>query len=303
MGGDGGVIASQRKFVRGTKDPDAAEEVKHVRQNQEFRARHCAQSSTKLVEPIVCCELGNLYSKEAILTALIEKSMNPKFAHIRGLKDIKQLKFVPNPNYSIADEQDGEMPAMFLCPITNVEFNGAQPFVAIWTTGHVLSEKALREIGIDALQADYGPFESDDVIKLIPLDDELDALQHKMVVRRSQKKDKSKKRSSDEKPTGEGKVEVNGDECHIHKKSKLKDGESSQINSNTGGGSSNRSSVKKVVTSLTNSSRTVQAATEAISGQESSSKVFKDLFHKGGEKDKHDRDLFMSVSGLRYSLK
>ncbi len=45
MGGDGGVIASQRKFIRGAKDPDAHEEVKHVKEQQLMRSQICAQSS------------------------------------------------------------------------------------------------------------------------------------------------------------------------------------------------------------------------------------------------------------------
>jgi len=49
MGGDGGVIASQRKFVRGTKSSDETEkDSKNIKQQQITRSRICAQSSEVL---------------------------------------------------------------------------------------------------------------------------------------------------------------------------------------------------------------------------------------------------------------
>ena len=56
------------------------------------------------------------------------------------------------------------------------------------------------------------------------------------------------------------------------------------------------------VTSISKSNSLVKSATTAIKAQEESSSVFKGLFHKDHEKDKHDRDLFMSVAGIRYTL-
>lgn len=46
-----------------------------------------------------------------------------------------------------------------------MEFNGIQPFVFIWSTGWVLSEKAVREIGVEGLNAEYGPFSESDIIR------------------------------------------------------------------------------------------------------------------------------------------
>ena len=45
MGGDGGVIASQRKFVRGTKNSDEEKDSKNIKQQQITRTRICGQSS------------------------------------------------------------------------------------------------------------------------------------------------------------------------------------------------------------------------------------------------------------------
>jgi hypothetical protein len=44
MGGDGGVIATQRKFVRGAKS-DEKEDGKNVKQNQIIRSTTCALSA------------------------------------------------------------------------------------------------------------------------------------------------------------------------------------------------------------------------------------------------------------------
>lgn len=44
MGGDGGVIATQRKFVRGAKLEDDKDESKNIKQQQITRAGTCAIS-------------------------------------------------------------------------------------------------------------------------------------------------------------------------------------------------------------------------------------------------------------------
>jgi hypothetical protein len=48
MGGDGGVIATQRKFVRGAKDSNYADKVvdcQNMKSNQRLRSRICLQSA------------------------------------------------------------------------------------------------------------------------------------------------------------------------------------------------------------------------------------------------------------------
>ncbi|CAM9160563.1 unnamed protein product [Ectocarpus fasciculatus] len=163
MGGDGGVIAVKREFVRGCRNKNEEE----AKQQAVNRSKHCAISNEKLVQPIVACELGHLYNKEALLTALLEKSLNAKFSHIRGLKDVKALKFAPNPDFREGMDVDGALLPQFRCPVTQMDFNGIHPFVCIWTSGWVLSEKAIREIGIAGLQGEYGPFVENDIIRFI----------------------------------------------------------------------------------------------------------------------------------------
>lgn len=47
---------------------------------------------------------------------------------------------------------DEDSVSKYICPVTMVEMNAKQPFVVLRTTGWVLSERALKEIGIEKLQ-------------------------------------------------------------------------------------------------------------------------------------------------------
>lgn len=299
MGGDGGTIATGRKYLRGAKLTEA-DEVKSVKANQLLRTRFCSYSNDKLEEPIVCDELGNLFNKEAILNALINKSITIQFAHIRSLKDVKTLNLCKNLNYSILDEKESELPALFSCPITKMEFNGNHPFVAIWSTGYVLSEKALREVGFESLQSEYGPFKSTDVIKLIPIESEIPLQLEEMIARRHRRSiEKAEKHASssasdstqlNEKTVGKRKSKKEQDDGNgtRHKKALT------EVDS----GACKVSSTK----SISFSNELVKSVTNVVNDQQNSSKVYKSLFHKDKEKDKHDRDLFMSVAGIRYTV-
>lgn len=106
-----------------------------------------------------------MYNKEALLTALLNKTLPETFAHIRGLKDVRQLKLTVNPDYRDDLDVEGALAPQFRCPITQLDFNGIHPFVVIWSTGHVLSDSAIRSIGTAALNSEYGPFTEDDIIR------------------------------------------------------------------------------------------------------------------------------------------
>jgi hypothetical protein len=59
-----------------------------------LRMTTCLLSQQDLAEPVVCCRLGSLYNKEALISALLSKSLPDAFVHIRGLKDVKQCRLV-----------------------------------------------------------------------------------------------------------------------------------------------------------------------------------------------------------------
>ncbi len=105
---------------------------------------------------MVACELGRIYSKEAVLETLLNKSegVPDVAAHIRTLKDVKELKLTENPAWdketsNSAEVGDGyidSQKAQWVCPISGQEMNGSFKFCFIWSCGCVLSDKALKEM-------------------------------------------------------------------------------------------------------------------------------------------------------------
>eukprot|EP01036_Dinobryon_divergens_P025089 gene25090-33604_t len=309
MGGDGGVIATQRKFVRGAKN-DEKEDGKNVKQNQIIRSTTCALSAEPLQEPIVSCELGNLFNKAAILTALLDKSLqvNPAFSYIRGRKDLQTCKFTANPDQS----KKGSAP--FMCPVTKLEMNGQLPFVIVWPTGHVLSEKAVREIGSAGLQAEYGPFSPADLVKLCPLEEEQPAQIEQMISRRALRDGRgsgAKRTHSDTKPVGlaptSTATENQTEEARTEPKRVKKTITAAAVSgplpvAAITAAATTTNSNSASVSNLRASASVVRSAAAAVAGQQSG-QVFQKLFHSEQQQGKmSDRDLFMSVAGLRYSI-
>jgi hypothetical protein len=303
MGGDGGVIASNRRFMRGYRDPNERKENLTKVQTQ-LKSQLCALSSNPLVEPIVADELGNLFNKEIILNVLIEKKLNPLFSHIRGMKDLKTLKFTNNPQYDATKELNGENISKFICPITRIEFNGIYPFVIIWSTGYVISERAIKELGLDGLQAEYGPFQSNDIIKLIPNDEELIQQRLRMEEKRLlQQNKKSNKRKN----------EMNSNDQIISSNDKMKMKKSDLIldkNHDTHSKFHSSTNASILPPSSSSSSQAINMTTQSLSltalneikKLNEKSHVYKGLFHDEKQNQKSNRDLFMSVAGIRYTL-
>jgi hypothetical protein len=82
MGCDGGSIPRREELVKLKKKAEKADPTEVER----IKWFTCAMSTERLKEPIVACELGHLYNKEAVIRALIEKNIDEKFSHIRSLK-------------------------------------------------------------------------------------------------------------------------------------------------------------------------------------------------------------------------
>lgn len=81
--------------------------------------------------------LSSFYNKESVLEVLLDK---PKFesvaklAHIKGMKDVKELKLTDNPAF---DRTDGKMDtsdsALYVCPVTGLEMNGKHRYLYTYT--------------------------------------------------------------------------------------------------------------------------------------------------------------------------
>lgn len=166
MGNDGGSIARRDELVK-VKETKRAQDPAQLKRIQWTT---CRLSRKPLREPVVADGMGRLYNKEALVNYLIEvkvgeakgnKILDPAMSHIRGLKDVTQLKLhasavsnrtaqppalassAPSPPPTGDDEQ---ALAPFSCPLTNKPMNGSVRFVYIKAGGAVMSESGLKSI-------------------------------------------------------------------------------------------------------------------------------------------------------------
>ena len=128
MGCDGGTIPKRDELVRTKQKKEQKEKSMELAAKWQF----CAISSNKLVEPIVSCQLGRLYNKDAVIEYLLDKSSAPNVSlvqHIRSLKDIKTLNLTIKSGYNEKKpEIDGQyvdtQDSKFVCPVVGIEMNG-----------------------------------------------------------------------------------------------------------------------------------------------------------------------------------
>ncbi|KAB5584010.1 hypothetical protein PHYPO_G00102450 [Pangasianodon hypophthalmus] len=206
MGCDGGTIPKRHELVKGPK------KVEKVDKNAELAAKwkYCSLSQEKLRRPIVACELGRLYNKDAIIEYLLDKSAERPntevVAHIRGIKDVKELNLTDNPAWegerrnAKGDCYEDIHCAMFICPVVGLEMNGKHKFCYLLTCGCVFSERALREVKTEICHKCGDPFHEDDIVVLNGSKEEQEKLQKAMEERRAKAKTakKSKKNKAAE---------------------------------------------------------------------------------------------------------
>ncbi|CAM9225968.1 unnamed protein product [Chrysoparadoxa australica] len=302
MGGDGGVVAVNRRYMRqcagdGFLGSDVPPDAVSKQQITEMRTKVCAMSMQPLSKPIVACELGLLYNKDVVLEALLECTVNPAFAHIKGMKDVFEAKLEPNRAHG--ESKDGST-AEFACPVTQQEMNGKQPFVIIRTTGKVLSEKAIREVGLEGLQAEYGPFAESDIIKLAPSPDELQVNKQRLEERKQQRK-RAKRDKGKGKKAKKQKLEAPQAEA---------EGADEAGTKATGTGTvpkekkkSKRHNVKAApsaaTASMNQASKISDSAKEAVATHTKDSAVYKSIF---GSKEASKNDIFIATATHLYNL-
>jgi len=260
MGGDGGVVATNRRYMRGagsadhTADSSRASaldvaEAEKERLQQGMRMCAITGQSFDFTPPddrvdgdtnsgskaraqnfqstgIVVCPYGRLYSREAAVQALLRRLeqhrshttqgggecvTEPEIGwHVRGLKDLNPVRF-----YVVDQSSDGAGAAeryksgikrIFLpaCPIAGIDLNGLHPTYVIVRKKkktkkggkerglkepeepNVLCEKALKEMGIESLQEEYGPFLKEDLIRLAPPSGKIfDDIRNELTLRRN----------------------------------------------------------------------------------------------------------------------
>ncbi|XP_062460001.1 replication termination factor 2 isoform X2 [Pezoporus occidentalis] len=194
MGCDGGTIPKRHELVKGPRKVEKADK------NAELVAKwhYCALSQEKLRRPIVACELGRLYNKDAIIEFLLDKSADktPMTAalHIKSIKNVTELKLADNPAWSgdkesiKGDKYDDMQSARFICPVVGLEMNGRHRFCFLRNCGCVFSERALREIKSEVCHKCGVPFQEEDVIILNGNKEDVEVLKKRMEDRRLKSK-------------------------------------------------------------------------------------------------------------------
>ncbi|KAL6045723.1 Protein RTF2 [Balamuthia mandrillaris] len=197
MGADGGSIPSRAELVKLKKKAERNPPTELER----TRWQSCALSKEPLRDPIVCCPLGYLFNKEALITHLLEKSLPSEFSHIRSLKDVIPVHFAANPHYQeaassavAADVSSGNGEAPFACPITGLEVNGLYKFSVLRTCGCVFSKRALREVpSTECLQCGKA-YTPDDVMPLNGTAEQVEGLRQQLEEKRGQEQVDRKER-------------------------------------------------------------------------------------------------------------
>ncbi|XP_025326252.1 replication termination factor 2 isoform X12 [Canis lupus familiaris] len=152
MGCDGGTIPKRHELVKGPK------KVEKVDKDAELVAQwnYCTLSQEILRRPIVACELGRLYNKDAVIEFLLDKSsekaLGKAASHIKSIKNVTELRLSDNPAWegdrgnTKGDKHDDLQRARFICPVVGLEMNGRHRFCFLRCCGCVFSERALKEI-------------------------------------------------------------------------------------------------------------------------------------------------------------
>ncbi|XP_068172417.1 replication termination factor 2 [Antennarius striatus] len=278
MGCDGGTIPKRHELVKGPK------KVEKVDKSAELVAKwkYCALSQEKLRRPIVSCELGRLYNKDAIIEYLLDKSAErpntEAVVHIRGIKDIKELNLTDNPEWegerrTAKGDKYEDNCGMFICPVVGLEMNGKHRFCYLQTCGCVFSERAMKEVKTEICHKCGDPFKDEDIVVLNGSKEEVEKLKEKMEERRARAKTKKSKKSKALETVSipsEPKGETQSQQAGTAEESSLQNGaESNQSGSAGPSGSSTSSQTIKTSTKST-SKRSIQ--------QTETSEAFKSLF-------------------------
>ena len=250
MGGDGGTVSTNRRYLRGAGSASHTADAKRSggAPTDDERERLLQVMTTCTITgaaldltgssgDIVACPYGRLYNREAAVQALLRrmesgaaaasgadgKASEPDIGyHCRGLKDLYPVRFQVSQKDGNGSGSGPKYAAV--CPLTGVELNGSSPAILIVknkapkkmkskdndkaaqashsdadASPNVLSERAIREVGVEALQEEYGPFDMANCIRLAPtvvggvFDKVKSDLEAKRAEEKKSKKDKKKK--------------------------------------------------------------------------------------------------------------
>lgn len=196
MGCDGGTIPKRHELVKTKKKPE--EKDKDAERATQWTL--CSLSSQPLKEPIVACQLGRLYNKDALIEYLLDKSNSKqleKMSHIKGLKSVSTLNLTANPNWNDkAKNGDGyhdTNKSKYICPVSSTEMNGRYRFCFLLQCKCVISQKVLKEIKGDLCPVCSKSYDKkNDVVVINPNAEEAKLQLENMIKRKDLNKEKRK---------------------------------------------------------------------------------------------------------------
>lgn len=273
MGCDGGTIPTRDELVKTKKKP----EQKDQDSVRLYKWQHCHLTQQKLTKPIVACELGFLYNKEAIIEKLLDSKANKDStqnkndigSHIRSLKDIRELQLTDNPAFRHGGKNDAQvgdggyndrLKSPYVCPIAGLEMNGKFKFVFDWNKGKVLSERGHKIVMKNDPDMRIA---AENLVVLNGVEkEEADAMVANMEARRAKAKAEKAAKKAAKRPAANG-VASEGSPAAAAGPSKT-----AKVESKTNGGSS---SAKAAATNG-------KQSTSKIQNDPSKSEIYKSLF-------------------------
>jgi len=202
MGCDGGTIPKRHELCKTKKKPE--EKDKDSVRNTKWTT--CALTSQPLKEPVVACQLGRLYNKDALIEFLLDKSKKlPKMSHIKGLKSVSTLNLHLNPAWSNKEKKGDAYidtnVSKYICPVSQTEMSGRYKFCFLLKCCCVLSHKVITEIKSQFCPACSKPYDKKNDVIIINPDKETEKVQEEQMLQRklaskSNKKKKEKKLGS-----------------------------------------------------------------------------------------------------------
>lgn len=194
-GGDGGSTGAESRSCY--LEMYAGKKRDKVNPEEERLARWttCQLSGMPLHPPCVADELGSLFNKDAVLQALVTKSMPKPLGHISSLKHLIELKL--EAAAGSGGGQGGEDGARFACPISGQAFNGKYKFVIFRKSGHVLSERALKEVPAVVEEMVGGKWEASDLLPVNPSGEELQQMREALLLKRTAERAAKKEKKKD----------------------------------------------------------------------------------------------------------
>ncbi|KAH8899907.1 hypothetical protein GQ53DRAFT_740913 [Thozetella sp. PMI_491] len=217
MGNDGGSIPTRRELVKSAaRNPTVSELKATALESLSHSWAHDPLNSEPLdMENLVSDWQGRLYNYETILKALMpsdeaDEGADTPGAHeltfsatgIKSLRDVVKLKLK---RYAPPGSKEKEI---WACPVSLKELGPSTKSVYVVPCGHVFAEVAMKQIQEELCPECSEPFQSSDVIPILPTEKtEIERLAKRLEALRAKglahtlKKDKSaskKKRKADD---------------------------------------------------------------------------------------------------------